>query len=93
MWRRAKCKDNVQIQIVTTGDARDVLFRVAGDSLELGKQGSYLGTFLAPNGKVKLEDDATLVGALYGKGVTLGKRVGITGMPARDLFASLFVTP
>jgi hypothetical protein len=34
-----------------------------------------------------------LYGALYGKRVDIGQRVGITGMPARDLFALLFVTP
>ena len=84
-------KDNVQI--VSAGDARDILFRVAGDKVELGKEGTYLGTFLAPNAEVKLGDDAALYGALYGKKVDIGKRVTLGGLPARDLFAFLFVNP
>ncbi|MGD8966966.1 MAG: PKD domain-containing protein [Anaerolineae bacterium] len=86
-------KDNVQVQIVSAGHTRDILFRVAGKKVDLGKEGTYLGTYLAPKAKVKLGEDSLLFGALYGKKVDIGKRVGITGMPARDLFASLFVAP
>jgi choice-of-anchor A domain-containing protein len=86
-------KDGVRLQIVGAGDARGVLFRVAGDKVDLKKEGSYLGTFLAPEAEVVLREDAVLYGALYGKRVDIGQRVGITGMPARDLFALLFVTP
>ena len=86
-------KENVQLLIVSTGDARDILFRVAGDKVELKKEGTYLGTFLAPDANVELGDDATLYGALYGKKVDIGQRVYLEGFPARDLFALLFVNP
>lgn len=87
-------KDGVQMQIISaTGDASDILFRVAQDHVELKKGGVYLGTFLAREGDVRLHEDAELTGALYGQKVEVKKGVQITGMPARDLFALLFVTP
>ncbi len=61
--------------------------------MALKKNGIYFGTFLAPDAEVKIEDEATLTGALYGKKVDIGQRAVITGLPARDLFATLFVFP
>ena len=89
-----KFEDGVQMQIISsTGDASDILFRVAKKNVELNKEGAYLGTFLAPEGDVKLDANSTLTGALYGEKVEIKKETHILGMPARDLFALLFVTP
>ena len=48
-------KDNVQMTALVPagGLAReDILVRVLGNLVTLGKAGSYLGTFLAPNANV-----------------------------------------
>jgi cytoskeletal protein CcmA (bactofilin family) len=86
-----------------TGEPTDILFRVADGahddanndeaSVQLQRGGAYLGTFLAPSSNVMLGEDARLAGALYGRKVRVEQRAQITGMPARDLFASLFLTP
>ena len=65
--------------------AEDILFQVAGSRVKLGKDGSYLGTFLAPEGHMDLKDDATLDGAMFGEKVHLKKRSKITGNPALGL--------
>ena len=89
-----KFEDGVQMQIISiTGDASDILFRVARKNVELNKEGAYLGTFLVREGDVKLDANSTLTGALYGEKVEIKKDTHILGMPARDLFALLFVTP
>lgn len=64
-----------------------------GAAVNLGSDGVYLGTFLAPNSHIKLGDDATLEGALYAKQVKIGNRSQISGNPARDLFIDTFITP
>lgn len=73
-------------------DPRDILFRVAGSKVDLGKEGFFLGTFIAPRGDVELGERATLYGALYGEKVEFKKGALIVGVPARDLFARLFVS-
>ena len=83
-------KENVQMAIVS-GSAQEVLFRVQGHHVHLHKDGTYLGTFLAPDAHIDLGEGATLTGALYGKKVHIKKRVSVTGQPALDLFMSLFV--
>lgn len=78
-----------------------MLFRVAygfdgavsDAGVELQGGGAYLGTFLAPYSLATLGQEATLVGALYGMTVEVAQGAQITGMPARDLFSSLYVTP
>jgi hypothetical protein len=49
--------------------------------------GAYLGTFLAPEANVMLEQDATLAGALYGEQVHVKKSAVVTGEPALALIA------
>ena len=72
--------------------AEDVLFRVGG-KVDLGKLGSYLGTYLAPYGELKLGEGARLEGALYGHKVKLEKESQIIGWPALEVFMALHVTP
>jgi hypothetical protein len=75
------------------GDAAGILFRVAGDEVNLRKGGTYLGTYLAPNAYVHLGQDTALTGALYGRWVKVKHRARVIGKPAREVFASLFVNP
>ena len=75
------------------GGAKDILIIVAGDSVELNKQGAYFGTFLAPYAEVELDDYSTLEGMLFGYEVDVKKEVTLTGAPAIDLFASHLVSP
>jgi hypothetical protein len=93
-------KQDVNMAIVGSSGAgpEGIMFRVAhqepsgaGAAVHLHKGGDYLGTFLAPYALVYLGDDTTLTGALYGQKVSVGQRAQVTGLPARDLFASLFV--
>jgi cytoskeletal protein CcmA (bactofilin family) len=103
---KLQLQQNVQMSITLhegqpTGAPTDVLFRVAHGfdgavrdaGAELQGGGAYLGTFLAPYSLVELGEEATLVGALYGKTVAVGQGAQISGLPSRDLFASLYVAP
>jgi PKD repeat protein len=59
--------------VVNAGDAGDILFRVAGEKVTIGKDSHILGTFFAPEAEVKLEGASTLTGALYGNNVDIKK--------------------
>ena len=83
-------KENVRMT-VTGGSAGNVLFRVQGGRVALGKAGSYLGTYLAPDANVELGEEATLQGALYGQKLHIKKSSTITGEPALGRFISLFL--
>jgi cytoskeletal protein CcmA (bactofilin family) len=83
---------HVEARLASTGDVSSILFRVARGNVELKKRGSYLGTFLAADGIVKLYPDAHLAGALYGLKVEVMKGASIYGRPARGVFASLITT-
>ena len=61
--KELELKEKVRMA-VTGGSAANVLFRVQGSRVALGKAGSYLGTYLAPDANVELGEDATLQGAL-----------------------------
>ncbi len=76
---------------VTGGSAATILFRVQGNHVGLGKSGSFLGTYLAPNALIEMGQGATLQGALVGQKVHLKKLASVTGQPALDLFVSLFL--
>ena len=88
-----KMKRRTRMLIVSaTGDAEDALFLVGGERrLKLKKGGHYLGTFLAPDGDLKLGKWADLTGALYGRQANAKKGAEITAAPALDLFVSVFV--
>jgi choice-of-anchor A domain-containing protein len=64
--------------VVIGGDAGDVLFQIAGDKVTFGKDSTVIGTFFAPNAKIKLEKNSVLVGALYGEKLDIKKEVEIT---------------
>jgi hypothetical protein len=75
----------------STGAASDILFAVAGDHVQLKKEGLYLGTFVAPDGHIDVGEGAALSGALYGHKVELKKRATVEADPAIALFVDLFV--
>jgi cytoskeletal protein CcmA (bactofilin family) len=86
--------NDVQMQVVSAaGDAQDILFRVAGTVVDLGEGGVFLGTFLAPDAQIQMRQEASLNGAVYGRMVRVQQHAHLTGMPARDLCASLLVNP
>ena len=54
-------KDAAVMRVTSAvGDARSVLVRVGGGQVQLGKTGTYLGTFVAPTGQLELGDTSTL---------------------------------
>ena len=82
--------------MTSTGDASDLLFLV-DDNVELKKDGTYLGTYVAPEGDIKVDSEAGKVsivtGALYGKKVEIKKNAILVGDPATELFVQEFVNP
>jgi cytoskeletal protein CcmA (bactofilin family) len=85
-------KDRVRITLLGADDRpSNVLVRALGDDVTLGKEGCYVGTFLAPNAGIELEDDAALNGALYAKTVKTGKGARLAFDPALRLYVDLFV--
>ncbi len=85
--------DRTQMNVLGGGNAVDIMFVITGDSIELRKEGSYLGTFIAPWADIKMEEKGTLEGMLYGQKVELKKEIIMTGAPAIDLFADYFIKP
>ena len=79
------------VVMYSTGDARDILFRVAGKRIRLHKKGAYSGTFVAPRAHIDLDDRATLTGSLYGDKVHLIKDSVLNGQSAIRLFLDQFV--
>ena len=89
--KNLELSDRVQMTLVGANDRpRDALFRTLGGTVNLGKAGRFVGTFLAPNAGVALEDGATLTGALYGKQVQVKKLTSLKLEPALQLYADLF---
>ncbi len=85
-------RDRVRTILLGAEDrAADVLVRAAGDDVTLGKEGCYVGTFLAPHGGIGLGDDAALNGALYARTVKAGKGARLAFAPALRLYVDLFV--
>ena len=83
--------DKHVVMIVTGGDASDILFRVNGDSVKLGKEGIILGTYVAPHADIEVEEDTQVTGALYGNEIQLKKHVSVTGAPAIELLVDRFL--
>jgi hypothetical protein len=79
--------------VMTTidGSAADILFRVAGRSVKLGKDGAFLGTFIAPAAHIDQHEGAELRGMLYGRKVQVKKDAQVIGESALDLFIDWFV--
>ena len=56
----------VQMEVVG-GSASDIVFLADGNDVRLKHGGTYLGTFVAPNGRIVIGEGATLRGSAWGK--------------------------
>ena len=74
-----------------TGSPEEVLVRIQGDEVNLGNNGVFIGTYVAPNADLHLDNNISLEGAAYGERVDLNNNAGVAGAPATDLFSSLFL--
>ncbi|MBT8211536.1 MAG: hypothetical protein KJN71_00190, partial [Acidimicrobiia bacterium] len=91
VWVRDKLDLEGSMTITSAvGDASGVLF-IVGDKAELKKAEAYVGTFLVPDGKARIDKDSTLVGAVYAADVDVEDRVSVTYLPAREAFVEVFV--
>ena len=59
--------------------------------VKLGKNGAFLGTYVAPAAHIDVHEGAGVTGALHGRQVQLKKNASVTAAPAIELFAELFV--
>ena len=64
---------------VVGGDASDIIVLVGGRKAKLGAGGTFVGTFIAPNGEVVLGTKATLAGAAWGSKVATGAQSSVIG--------------
>ena len=73
------------------GSAASTLIRVAGGEVKLGKEGTFLTTFIAPDAHIDQLEDAFLTGALYGGKVQIKKDAAIINEPALDPFIDYYL--
>jgi hypothetical protein len=73
------------------GTAADLLWVVGGTLVSMGKDGSFAGTFIAPNASFAISQGAAVTGALYGQLVVLKADSLVTYEPALGLFVNYFV--
>ena len=64
---------------------KNILIQVQGNQVALGQDGSFLGTFIAPNAHVQLRSKAELNGALFGKSIRLGPQTKVQVDAATEL--------
>lgn len=69
------------VMMVKGGDAGHVFVATDSDVVRLGRNGVFLGTFLAGAGKVQVDQGAQLAGAAWGNTVLIGKGAQLTWMP------------
>ncbi len=74
------------------GGPEDVFFQKQGPGrVRLKRGGRYVGTFLAPDGDLKLGRWTVLEGALYGREANAKRGAEVRQRPALDVFVSLFL--
>lgn len=83
-------KEDVAV-VLTGGTAADVLWQVAGGHVHLHKRVSFVGTVLATDGKITVDEDATVLGALFGESVHIKKSVTVIDAKALGLLVGLYV--
>ena len=81
--KKIELKEEVEMT-ASGGDATGILFQVEEDEVVLENDGTYIGTFLAPAGEIKLEKDSTLNGALVGEKVVVKENVVVDAALAID---------
>jgi hypothetical protein len=80
-------KSTSRVEVTSAGGAEQVLFRVAGASLQAHPKASLVGTYLAPSATVLLQTDAELTGMIYGRTVQIYNGARLTWAPALDVMA------
>lgn len=73
------------------GAAEDILFKVGGRGVLLGKDSALVGTFIAPRAYISLYENGHLNGHLYGKKVRIRKHAQVTYAPALTPFLETFL--
>lgn len=68
-----------------------ILIQVQGKRVNLGQNGLYLGTIVAPNADVELRQLSTLNGALFGHSIRLGQQAEVHVEAAIDLMLATAV--
>jgi uncharacterized delta-60 repeat protein len=81
------------VVMASNGPASDILFQIAGNRVQLHNEGTYLGTYIAPQAHIDVHEGATVTGALYGENVQIKKGATVIANPALELFIDLFVNP
>ena len=88
--KKVDFKEGVEMK-VNGGDASDILLSIAGSNVKLGKNGIFLGTFLAPDAHIDVHEGAVVTGALHAEKVQMKKESVLHSDPALGLFIVLFV--
>ena len=88
--KKVDFKEGVKMTVFG-GDASNILFRIAGSEVKLGKNGVFLGTFLAPNAHIDVHEGAVVTGALHAEKIQMKKDTMIHSYPALELFIELFM--
>ncbi len=79
-----KIQDQGRIQ----GTATDLLV-ISGKNVDLHKNGVYVGSFMAPNGTVKLHHGSQFSGLLYGQRVDVDQNSTVSGAAAIGLIVQV----
>jgi hypothetical protein len=69
-----------------TKDATQILFRITGAHLTAMSDTTLIGTFVAPQAEIRLQENARLEGAAYGAILQLGLETEVIGRPAEALW-------
>ena len=81
------------VEMMTNGSVSEILFEVEGSDVKLGKNGVFMGTYVAPSAHIDVLEGATVVGALYGDKVQMNKESTIDGMPAVEAYIERYIIP
>lgn len=81
-----------EVQITApTGSAADILFKIKGNAVKLGKEATLLGTYIAPGAHIDMHEDAVLTGLLYSEMVQVKKNAEVNYAPAIWPFVAEFL--
>jgi PKD repeat protein len=82
----------IQDRVTMFGNPTDLLVIVAGKDIDFEKESQVIGTYIAPNTKIELHDNASITGALYGKQINIKKKATVLGAPAIGLYIDTFLS-
>lgn len=83
-------KKNVMV-VTNGGSADEILWVINGSSVQLGQDGEFLGTFIAPQALIEVFGSAHVTGALYGQEIILKPNTQVDYAPALAPFIERFV--